>query len=104
MNPFLRSDWRALMTYARSLGLVNNVWTSGLPLRKKSIARQVYEVTTNGFVSEHVDSVNPDGYVENLGSQGFWRVYRNTVRELQENSSPKQILDAAHKCLLNNSG
>lgn len=61
-DPPLRPDWYELMRYAQSLGLINNVWTSGLPLRNKQTARKVYEVTDSGFVSVHVDSINPETY------------------------------------------
>lgn len=61
-DPLLRRDWYELMLHAGSLGLVNNIWTSGLPLRHRHIAQKVHEVTKNGFVSVHVDSINPDTY------------------------------------------
>ncbi|TLU82865.1 MAG: radical SAM protein [Chlorobium sp.] len=61
-DPLVRSDWYELMQYARSLGLVNNVWTSGLPLKNKKIAARVQEVTDGGFVSVHVDSITPEVY------------------------------------------
>jgi MoaA/NifB/PqqE/SkfB family radical SAM enzyme len=61
-DPLVRSDWNELMQYARSLGMINNVWTSGLPLRNKQIAAQVCEVTDGGFVSVHVDSITPEVY------------------------------------------
>jgi MoaA/NifB/PqqE/SkfB family radical SAM enzyme len=63
-DPLVRSDWYELMQYARSLGIINNVWTSGLPLRNKQIASQVYEVTDGGFVSVHVDSITPEVYAQ----------------------------------------
>ena len=61
-DPLLRRDWYELMQYARSLGLVNNVWTSGLPLKNKEVAARVHEVTEGGFVSVHVDSITPEVY------------------------------------------
>ena len=61
-DPLLRSDWYELMKYAQSIGLINNVWTSGLPLRSRALARQVLEVTERGFVSVHVDSLHPETY------------------------------------------
>ena len=63
-DPLVRSDWYELMQYAQSLGIINNVWTSGLPLRNKQIASQVYEVTDGGFVSVHVDSITPEVYAQ----------------------------------------
>jgi radical SAM protein with 4Fe4S-binding SPASM domain len=61
-DPLLRPGWYELMQYARERGLINNVWTSGLPLRDREVARQVYEVTVDGFVSVHVDSIDPQVY------------------------------------------
>jgi len=61
-DPLVRPDWYALMAYARALGLTNNVWTSGLPLRDRDVARMVTEVTEGGFVSVHVDSIMPETY------------------------------------------
>jgi radical SAM protein with 4Fe4S-binding SPASM domain len=61
-DPLVREDWHQLMVYARTLGLVNNVWTSGLPLGDPRIARLVARVTEGGFVSVHVDSLDRDIY------------------------------------------
>jgi radical SAM protein with 4Fe4S-binding SPASM domain len=61
-DPLLRPDWCELMKYAQSVGLINNVWTSGLPLRSRSLGQQVLEVTQRGFVSVHVDSIHPETY------------------------------------------
>jgi radical SAM protein with 4Fe4S-binding SPASM domain len=63
-DPLLRPDWYELMSHARALGLVNNVWTSGLPLADEGVARQVHEVTREGFVSVHVDSITPEVYAQ----------------------------------------
>ena len=61
-DPLARPDWFPLMDCARSLGLTNNVWTSGIPLRDERTARMVTDVTAGGFVSVHVDSLVPDIY------------------------------------------
>jgi radical SAM protein with 4Fe4S-binding SPASM domain len=61
-DPLERPDWCELMTLASSLGLINNVWTSGLPLRDREVARKVAEATEGGFVAVHVDSIFPDTY------------------------------------------
>ena len=61
-DPLLRRDWYELMVEARSLGLINNVWTSGLPLADEEVARRVVEVTEEGFISVHVDSITPEVY------------------------------------------
>lgn len=61
-DPLIRPDWYDLMLHARSLGLVNNIWTSGLPLQDKQCAEKVMEVSEGGFVSVHVDSITPEIY------------------------------------------
>lgn len=61
-DPLLRDDWYDLMADAHSLGLINNVWTSGLPLADAETAERVVEVTEGGFVSVHVDSITPATY------------------------------------------
>lgn len=62
-DPLVRSDWYELMDFAQSLGLVNNIWTSGLPLANQTIAKRAVDVTKNGgFISVHLDSLNPAIY------------------------------------------
>lgn len=61
-DPLVRKDWYELCQYALDLGFVNNIWTSGLPLENKDIAEKVVEVTKNGFVSTHLDTVDPTLY------------------------------------------
>ena len=61
-DPLVREDWHDLMSHARARGLVNNLWTSGLPLRDPDVARRVNEATEGGFVSVHVDSMDPQVY------------------------------------------
>ena len=63
-DPLVRPDWYELMRYAQALGLLNNVWTSGLPLRDKQIAQRVHRVTAGGFVSVHLDSIYPTTYAK----------------------------------------
>jgi len=61
-DPLARADWHELMVYARGLGLTNNVWTSGVPLRDRDVARKVADITEGGFVSVHVDSTSAETY------------------------------------------
>ena len=62
-DPLVRSDWYELMDYAQSLGLINNIWTSGLPLANQTVAKRAVDVTRNGgFISVHLDSLNPEIY------------------------------------------
>ncbi|MHA2176269.1 MAG: radical SAM/SPASM domain-containing protein [Candidatus Hodarchaeales archaeon] len=62
-DPLVRQDWYDLMLYAQNIGLINNIWTSGIPLQNKTIANKAVKVTQNGgFISIHLDSLNPDVY------------------------------------------
>lgn len=64
-DPLLRPDWFELMEYAQEKKLINNIWTSGLPLRSKTYAQQAIQVTQNGgFISVHLDSLKPAVYGE----------------------------------------
>lgn len=61
-DPLLRKDWLELMEYAKKKGMVNNIWTSGLPLSNINIARKVAETTKGGFVSVHLDTLDETIY------------------------------------------
>jgi MoaA/NifB/PqqE/SkfB family radical SAM enzyme len=61
-DPLERPDWFELTVRARSLGLINNIWTSGLPLQDRDVARMVVDATEGGFVAVHVDSIFPETY------------------------------------------
>ena len=61
-DPLCRDDWYELARGARDLGLVNNIWTSGIPLADPGVARQVARVTDGGFVSVHLDSLDEEIY------------------------------------------
>ena len=61
-DPLMRRDWEALCTYASSLGLINNIWTSGIPLAKPEVAASAAKATQGGFISTHLDSLDPELY------------------------------------------
>jgi radical SAM protein with 4Fe4S-binding SPASM domain len=61
-DPLLRSDWYDLTEYALDRGLVNNIWSSGIPLADPATARRAVEVTRGGFISVHLDTLNPEIY------------------------------------------
>jgi len=62
-DPLVRRDWYEIMRYSQQLGLINNIWTSGLPLKNKKTAKRAIEVTQNGgFISVHLDSLNSEVY------------------------------------------
>jgi radical SAM protein with 4Fe4S-binding SPASM domain len=57
-DPLEREGWYELMSYAKDHGLMNNVWTSGLPLSDPETAGRVVEVTEGGFISFHLDTLD----------------------------------------------
>ncbi|MFX0210624.1 MAG: radical SAM/SPASM domain-containing protein [Candidatus Hodarchaeota archaeon] len=62
-DPLARSDWYEIMQYAQKKGLLNNIWSSGLPLSDEDTAKKAVEVTKGGgFISVHLDSLNPEVY------------------------------------------
>lgn len=58
-DPLMRPDWFELACNAQELGLINNIWTSGIPLADPAVAEQVCRVTKGGFVSVHLDTLDP---------------------------------------------
>lgn len=69
-DPLVRKDWYELCQYALELGLINNIWTSGIPLANPEIAKKVVEVTKNGFLSTHLDTLDPELYSQLHGGVG----------------------------------
>ena len=61
-DPLVRNDWYELMKYVADSGLTNNVWSSGIPLEDMDIARKAVEVTANGFISVHLDTLDESLY------------------------------------------
>ena len=61
-DPLVRKDWYELCQYASKLGLINNIWTSGIPLANPEVARKAVEVTYKGFISTHLDTLDSDLY------------------------------------------
>jgi len=69
-DPLVRKDWYELCKYASNLGLINNIWTSGIPLANPEIAKKAVKVTEGGFISTHLDTLNPDLYSNLHGGEG----------------------------------
>ena len=57
-DPLVRNDWFSLMKNAAKRGLKNNIWTSGIPLEQKEVARKAVDVTTGGFIAVHLDTLD----------------------------------------------
>ena len=69
-DPLVRKDWYELCKYASNLGLINNIWTSGIPLANPEVAKKAVEVTEGGFISTHLDTLNPNLYGFLHGGEG----------------------------------
>ncbi|MBN2150959.1 MAG: radical SAM protein [Candidatus Lokiarchaeota archaeon] len=61
-EPLLRGTIFEHMARAGALGLRNNLWTGGLPLRDPDVAGKCVEACKNGLISVHVSSVDPRMY------------------------------------------
>lgn len=90
-DPLVRKDWYELCQYALDLGFINNIWTSGIPLTDFEVAQKVVEVTNNGFVSTHLDTLDPELYSELHGGQNCEGDPRNIRRIL---TGIKNVLEA----------
>ncbi len=61
-DPLVREDWYDLALHARDLGFVNNIWSSGIPLADPKVAEQAVAATEGGFISVHLDTLDPVVY------------------------------------------
>nr|MDO8119321.1 radical SAM protein [Candidatus Sigynarchaeota archaeon] len=61
-EPLLRDTIFDHMDHAAALGLRNNLWTGGLPLRDPAMADKCVQTCKNGLISVHVSSVDPRVY------------------------------------------
>ena len=62
-DPLVRDDWEDLCKKASELGMINNIWTSGIPLAELDVARRVVDATPGGFISVHLDTLDPELYM-----------------------------------------
>jgi len=95
-DPLMREDWYELAGTAQDLGLINNIWTSGIPLADPVLARQVTEVTAGGFVSVHLDSLN-EGIYGSLHTgdphKKIQSILRGVENLLEAGKHPKDIIN-----------
>ncbi|WP_301677269.1 radical SAM/SPASM domain-containing protein [Methanoculleus methanifontis] len=63
-DPLVRKDWYDLAERARDLGFVNNIWSSGIPLADPEVAEHAVAVTEGGFISVHLDTLDPVIYAQ----------------------------------------
>lgn len=60
-EPFLRSNWRKIITYARILGLHSHVLTSGAPLSDQNVARDALNIADS--IQIHLDTVSEKDFM-----------------------------------------
>ncbi|HHT75041.1 MAG TPA: radical SAM protein [Methanomassiliicoccaceae archaeon] len=58
-DPLERPDWIELMQSVRYAGMTNNLWTCGPLLNDIVTVKRVIELTQDGFVMVHLDSLDP---------------------------------------------
>jgi radical SAM protein with 4Fe4S-binding SPASM domain len=61
-DPLVRNNWFMLMNEATKKGLKNNIWTSGIPLQHKEVARKAVKAATGGFIAVHLDTLDEHLY------------------------------------------
>ena len=61
-EPLLRESIFEFLAVARDLGLINNMWTGGLPLQDRSVLGKTSELCRNGLISFHLSTINPVVY------------------------------------------
>lgn len=61
-DPLVRHDWYELCKYSSNLGFINNIWTSGIPLADPQVAKKAVEISKSGFISTHLDTLDPELY------------------------------------------
>ena len=99
-DPLIRPDWKDLCKYASDLGMINNIWTSGIPLEEIQIAREVVEATQGGFISTHLDSLDPDLYAimhqnhENKGGpHNIWKIMKGIKNCIDMGKDPNSMVN-----------
>lgn len=69
-DPLVRKDWFELCNYATDLGLINNIWTSGIPLANPEVAKKAVQASKGGFISTHLDTLDANLYKLMHGGEG----------------------------------
>ncbi len=62
-EPLLRESIFEHMALCADLGIRNNIWTGGLPLKNNDILVKTARYAKNGLISVHVSTVNPELYI-----------------------------------------
>jgi len=91
-DPLERPDWEDLMKAARYRGLTNNLWTFGPKLNDVVTARKVMELTEDGFVMVHIDSLDPNvlkGLRTSYEAATHQEAFRG-IRLLQDMGKPRE--------------
>lgn len=61
-EPLLRDSVFHFMEQAQELGIRNNMWTGGLPLKNRSVAKKTGTLCKNGLISFHLSTINRQLY------------------------------------------
>lgn len=93
-DPLVRDDWQDLALHARDLGFVNNIWSSGIPLADPEVAEHAVAVTEGGFISVHLDTLNPAIYalLHDGDADAKIRAIRRGIENLQASGKPTSEL------------
>lgn len=91
-DPMERPDWIELLQTARYNGMTNNLWTCGGRLNDIGQAKWAIDLTRDGYIMVHLDSLDPE-VLRSMRSSYNPRITRDTLRGielLEEMGKPSQ--------------
>jgi MoaA/NifB/PqqE/SkfB family radical SAM enzyme len=91
-DPMERPDWIELLQTARYNGMTNNLWTCGGRLNDIGQAKWAIDLTRDGYIMVHLDSLDPD-VLRSMRSSYNPRTTRDTLKGielLEEMGKPPQ--------------
>jgi radical SAM protein with 4Fe4S-binding SPASM domain len=93
-EPLLRTSIFEHMALCADLGMRNNVWTGGLPLKNRDILVKTAQYAKNGLISVHISTVDPELYrILHLGHSAHdLEMILNKIRELMDLGYPSSQL------------
>lgn len=93
-DPMERPDWKELLQTARYSGMTNNLWTCGSHLNDIGQAKWAIDLTRDGYIMVHVDSLDPD-VLSSIRHSYNPRTTRDTLKGvellLDMGKSPREI-------------
>jgi MoaA/NifB/PqqE/SkfB family radical SAM enzyme len=81
-DPMERPDWIELLQAVRYSGMTNNLWTCGGRLNDIGQAKWAIDLTRNGYIMVHLDSLDPD-VLSSMRCSYNPRTTRDTIKGIE---------------------